>query len=228
MDEGALAVRRWVEKDPVKYLYLREFYRRGAELCCDGEDGIALKSDKYNILYTAGRNPECPELYSSEFCLTDSAELKDRLMATGRFTGFAECSQALYLSREHAPVSPEIRIVPLTEADADFVVENYHNAGAYREHILGRIAEGMLGATVNGRLAGFAGVHMEGTVGLLEVLPEYRRRGLAEALEAAVINRLLDEGRLPYCHIKTGNTASFCLQEKLGLTVDHRKVYWLG
>ncbi|MFQ7452543.1 MAG: GNAT family N-acetyltransferase [Flavonifractor plautii] len=38
----------------------------------------------------------------------------------------------------------------------------------------------MLGAFVDGTLAGFAGFHGEGSIGLLEVLPAYRRRGLGK------------------------------------------------
>ena len=89
-------------------------------------------------------------------------------------------------------------------------------------------AEGVLGAEVGGRLAGFIGIHEEGAMGLLEVLPQFRRRGLAEALEAALIGRQLGKGALPYAQVRIGNTASEALQEKLGLTFDRRVLYWIG
>ena len=77
-------------------------------------------------------------------------------------------------------------------------------------------------------LAGFAGVHQEGALGMLEVVPAFRRRGLAEALEAAVIARVLEAGGFPYCHVRLGNTASESLQEKLGLVFDQgRTLCWL-
>ena len=65
-------------------------------------------------------------------------------------------------------------------------------------------------------------------MGLLEVLPQFRRRGLAEALEAALIGRQLGKGALPYAQVRIGNTASEALQEKLGLTFDRRVLYWIG
>ena len=87
----------------------------------------------------------------------------------------------------------------------------------------------MLGGLVDGVLAGFAGIHQEGAMGMLEVLPQFRRRGLAEVLEAALIDQQLRRGRFPYCHVRHGNTASEALQQKLGLTFDeNRTLYWLG
>ena len=49
-----------------------------------------------------------------------------------------------------------------------------------------------------------------------------------EALEAAVIGRVLEEGGFPYCHVRLGNTASESLQKKLGLVFDEgRTLCWL-
>ncbi|MFQ9917932.1 MAG: GNAT family N-acetyltransferase [Flavonifractor plautii] len=52
----------------------------------------------------------------------------------------------------------------------------------------------MLGAFVDGTLAGFAGFHGEGSIGLLEVLPAYRRRGLGEALLRGAVRLALERG----------------------------------
>ena len=77
------------------------------------------------------------------------------------------------------------------------------------------------------QLAGFAGTHVEGTLGLLTVLPEYRRRGIATALESTAINRELQEGHVPYCHLYTDNLASRALQQSLGLSFADKNVWWL-
>ena len=66
---------------------------------------------------------------------------------------------------------------------APYVCEHYSKSDiGGLEHIRQAIGAGMLGAFVDGTLAGFAGFHGEGSIGLLEVLPAYRRRGLGEAL----------------------------------------------
>ena len=167
-----------------------------------------------------------------DICWTfTSGELKDRLSAAHPDWMVMDTAQAIYPGKEPPRIQlrPGLSIRPLTIEDLDFVLENYHNPGAYEAHIRERIAEGMLGGMVDGELAGFADIHQEGTVGMLEVLPRFRRRGLAEALEAAVIAQQLQRGRFPYCHVRYGNVASEALQRKMGLVFDEsRTLYWLG
>ena len=83
------------------------------------------------------------------------------------------------------------------------------------------------GAFVGGALAGFIGTHAEGSMGMLEIFPEYRRRGLGCALEAGLIRRLLERGEIPFCQVIEGNEASMRLQEKLGMTFSDEPVYWM-
>jgi len=52
-------------------------------------------------------------------------------------------------------------------------------------------------------------------IDMLEVLPEYRRRGIAYSLEAAMINRLREQKRIPYAQIFTTNSDSVFLQKNL-------------
>ncbi|MFB0920954.1 MAG: GNAT family N-acetyltransferase, partial [Oscillospiraceae bacterium] len=113
-------------------------------------------------------------------------------------------------------------------SDMPFILENYHHPGANEEHIRERLNDYMVGAFVDGKCAGFAGIHEEGAIGLLEVLPEYRRRGIAEFIESHVINWCIRNSRLPYCHVMTNNAASIALQEKLKLTFDTEPLYWLS
>lgn len=222
-------VHAWVDRDPMGYGYLLDFYRRGARVCYAGENGLVLKNDDIDICYAGGTVTDVPELRTSWLTMVEGAAARDALMAAGRTKSIIECRQAVYWKREPVTVErPGITLRQLTMDDLDFVLENYHNPGAFEAHIRGRIQEGMLGGVIDGQLAGFAGVHQEGCVGMIEVLPQFRRRGLAEALEAAVINQQLAKGRLPYVHVRTGNTASEALQKKLGLTFDEtRWLYWI-
>ena len=64
-------------------------------------------------------------------------------------------------------------------------------------------------------------------MGLLEILPEYRRRGFGAELERFMINKMLADGLIPYCQFRTDNTASRSLQEKLGLCILPEKITWL-
>ena len=98
----------------------------------------------------------------------------------GRFGLWKEelCVQAAWMAPE-PPEAPafggELRL--LGEEWAPYVCEHYSKSDiGGLEHIRQAIGAGMLGAFVDGTLAGFAGFHGEGSIGLLEVLPAYRRR----------------------------------------------------
>ena len=95
---------------------------------------------------------------------------------------------------------------------------------AYVEKVIER---GMVGAFVDGVLAGFAGFHDEGSIGLLEVLPEYRRRGLGEALLCAAVRLALERGQYAFGQVFTDNRPSLALQRKVGMTVSEDILYWL-
>ena len=84
------------------------------------------------------------------------------------------------------------------------------------------------GAFAGGELAGFIGKHEEGSVGLLFVFPEFRRMGIAEALERNYVNRELAEGNVAYGQIFVGNTPSRQLQEKLGMDFSDKFICWCG
>lgn len=88
-----------------------------------------------------------------------------------------------------------------------------------RDEIAERLAAGVVrgGFDASGRMVGFIGEHEEASMGMLEVFPEARRHGYAQALEAALIADLLEHGRVPYCHVAPENRASQALQTKLGL-----------
>ena len=74
---------------------------------------------------------------------------------------------------------------------------------------------------------GYIGEHPEGSMGMLHVFPEYRRKGYAEALESLLANKYIEQGRIPYGHVVVGNDASMALQKKLGFQVADEKIYWL-
>ena len=86
---------------------------------------------------------------------------------------------------------------------------------------------GMLGAFVDGKPAGFAGFHIEGAIGMLEVLPPYRRRGIGEALLRGVVSLALSRGQYAYGQVFTDNAPSLALQRKAGMAVSQEILFWL-
>lgn len=151
------------------------------------------------------------------------------------------CHQAVCTRREKLPVSglyrPDqkpteqgVTIRPLTEEYADTVFEWYHLAEDEddRTYIRSRIAAGAIyGAFVEDELAGFIGYHGEGSIGMLEVAPRFRRRHLAMALETFMANDCLERGWTPYGQVIVGNEESTALQGKMGFYPSRTLIYWM-
>lgn len=134
------------------------------------------------------------------------------------------CYQYVYTKKESLP-KMEADIRRLDESYLDVVYGTYDLTG--KEDILRKLTGGKIyGIFVENKLAGFAGEHEEGSMGMLEIFPEYRGQGLACALETDLINRTLQKGYTPFCQIKEDNRASVRLQEKLGLYPAKEKIWW--
>lgn len=112
---------------------------------------------------------------------------------------------------------------------AQTVMDAYTNrGGSYDVEHMAKIMreKGIFGAIVDGKLAGFIGRHGDGTMGMLEVYDEFRRRGIGAALERFLINYIMTFGRVPICDVYTDNPASLALQHKLGLTPATGYAFW--
>lgn len=162
----------------------------------------------------------------AEYVVTTQETLV-QLLEESDFCVFLKCSQYLYPQRETLPVRyKEIRRLvgaEMTEEQLAFLYQHY--AG---DEIGERLNAGALYGAFDGEsLVGFAGLHAEGSVGLLYVDEMYRRRGIAESLEAYVVNHLLKKGLIPYAQVEEGNEASERLQERLGFYPAGKKVWWM-
>lgn len=180
---------------------------------------------------------QCVELLvlHQDFMTGPAQELlkPDKLMA---------CYQAVYTKKEKLPITGLYRLdgqqaegqpqMKKLEVDhLDVVADNYDGMDATegtRSYLKERIEKGWIfGAFVEGELAGFVGMHTEGSIGMLTVLPQYRGRGIGKALETYAVNVSLEHGFTPYGQVKEGNEVSMRLQESLGLCFSKTQVYWL-
>ena len=139
------------------------------------------------------------------------------------------CMQTSYNKETPVKIPETDRITyrRLTMEDLDFVCRTYRYGENDSRYLSDRISHGMIGAFDGKRCVGFIGEHSEGSMGILEVIPEYRRRGIATALEGMMINKKLKEGRIPYDHVVLGNDASLGLQKSLGMDKAEGIVTWL-
>ena len=127
--------------------------------------------------------------------------------------------------QRHKAKSPfpirELTTDDLPQVAAHYKLESKEEIAATIEHGL------MFGAEVDGELAGFIGIHSEGSIGMLEVFPEFRHKGYGYALEAYLISLHLQRGWIPYCHVIDGNEASIGLQKKLGMVCADLPAIWI-
>ncbi len=79
---------------------------------------------------------------------------------------------------------------------------------------------------LGGKLAAYAGVHSEGSLGMLYVFEEYRGMGLSKQMSRFMVNNQLRKGRLPYAHVFCDNTASLGLQRRNGMTFSSGVIAW--
>ena len=149
-----------------------------------------------------------------------------------------ECLQGAYTRREKLPVrglyGPDGRgengfsIRTLTEEFIPFVAEHYSEIGS-PDYVTERILHGAVyGAFYEEKIVGFIADHEEGSIGMLYVLPEYRKRHVAMALETYCMNLAVERGEIPYGQVVLGNEASIHLQEKMGICFAKGTVVWMG
>ncbi|HOA15128.1 MAG TPA: GNAT family N-acetyltransferase [Bacillota bacterium] len=101
---------------------------------------------------------------------------------------------------------------------AETVYRNYKRASAVSlDYIKERLDNGpSIGTFRDGALVGWALTHDDFSMGMLTVLPEYRRQGIALDMTLALIEELRRLGKRPIAHIEKGNGMSMPLVRKLG------------
>lgn len=119
--------------------------------------------------------------------------------------------------------------LPIGVEYAETIFKNYKRAdfmdiGYIRE----RLQEGpAIGAFRDGQLVGWGLTHDDFSMGMLTVLPEHRRRGIAMDITLALIKEMRRLGKKPIAHIEKGNSMSMPLVKKLGF-VDICDIMFLG
>lgn len=148
------------------------------------------------------------------------------LAAEFGFNGCHPCWQVVYDKTATIPIDTELLIRHPDEKDFSKIRANY-DLGDEGELRYDFERPDFLGGYLDGELVGFAGLHGEGSMGLLHVLEPYRRRGYAEAIYGTLINNQLAKGRLPFAQIIAGNEASMQLHRKLDFRIADELIYWM-
>lgn len=224
--EQALA---YLGKDPVRNISMIEPLRLGrARVAAQSGRGVALEMDGIAMVAAEDLGEALSLLETLPEAQTWNVMGGTLSAAVAAALGLKEesrCYQAAYFRGEPLPVRADVR--PLDMGYFQAVLDGYslfHDP----EYVEDRLKAGVVfGAFVDGRLAGFVGEHHEGSMGMLEVFPPYRGRGLGLALESFQINRYLSEGRVPFDQVIVGNEKSMGLQKKVGMELSKDTMSWL-
>jgi len=219
--------------DPVANADLLDVLRRGAGQVLAADDrGVLLRDAGSRAYMMTSTSPAAAQSLLDQVIdppvMVTHQEFSLPLIAE-RF-GFdraTPCHQSAFLGSALPVVErPDLRVQSLGPDWAETLAEQYSlKLGV--GHLRRVCAAGdMYGAFRGDTLVGFIGQHAEGSMGMLEVYPDYRRQGIAEYLVTWLGNRIIARGLVPFDQIIVGNTASERLQRKLGFTISPDKLYW--
>ncbi len=141
------------------------------------------------------------------------------------FSDRLECRQAAWYGKAPEP-DPEISVRTAGRDDLPLLIKTYDLISPEEmEQVVER--GGILLGYNRERLIGFIGEHLEGSMGLLYVFPEFRRQGFGAALEKICISETLKKSFIPFGQVEKDNHASLALQKRIGMTVSDRLLCWM-
>ncbi len=193
----------------------------------DEEAGLAIRHSTGTVFTVAFRSLGLDDLYEAigdaDLCCTHSEVMYRHYLDKGYRCDRGPCYIFSYEGEPLDTGDYQYRIMGNDEAD--IVVRHY---GASEEYVREEIGKkNIFAIEKDGTLMGFGGFHSEGSMGILEIFPEYRRQGIGYYMESYMINEAIRRGIKPFCNVYTSNEASIRLQEKLGLKRGKSLLYWL-
>ena len=222
----------YLNQNPLMHMSMIEPIRRNHAVILYAEaDGVMMLEIRSGAYMLSVSTPEVGKrlidevdaglfLVHQDFCIP---MLTDKF----QFQNMYNCVQAVYTKEEPIPATKRFDIHVLNKNHETTVIKYYHSMND-PDYIRSRIEnEEMFGAFLNGEMVGFIGVHEEGSIGLLEVIPEYRNMGVGSSLESFMINLHMQNDWTPFCNIFEDNKISLRLQRKLGLEITEEHLYWL-
>lgn len=216
----------------IDFLGIDRILKRGTGRIIEEREGALLAYDEVSGAYFLA----CGDLALAFSVFEPYAEKCRLLMCTnievGRAIlkkyGFAETLECYQVAYYGAPPNADdrLKVRVADKTDLPLLTKTYDLISA--EEIAKVVERGMLLLGYDGdNLVGFIGEHLEGSMGLLYIFPQCRRKGYATVLEKLYIKRTIEQGFIPFGQVECSNAASLILQERLGLERSDNIIVWM-
>ena len=193
-------------------VFVRDSISGAYMLACEDEAAGAELLDRYI-------GSDCDLLMVSNYALGQTA------FERYGFSEKLECYQVAYYG-EKPEIDTGLSVREADEHDLPVLLEHYHLISPEELAEVVRRRSILLGY-FRGHLAGFIGEHLEGSMGILYVLPQYRRKGFGTALQKHLIVKTMENGYIPFGQVEKDNIESLRLQKKIGMTCSDRPIVWM-
>jgi len=223
----------YLKKDYLQNVDIIEALNMGLGLVVDSrEKGVCVYLPDSYVYFISTDDGETLNDLSDDFSkpwfgiVTHHLFERDILIKKYDLEASENCYNVAYLKEPPEPLD-DIDIRPLFPIHIPIVDRVYSLYDAHEEVERLVKEKKMLGAFIGDTLVGFAGFHSEGAMGMLEVLPEYRRKGYGKALSIQMIRLVLSLHRVPFAQIFYSNTPSINMQKQLGYSFSSPEIVWM-
>lgn len=219
-------------KNPLLHMGMIEpIHRDSADILYAEIDGVLIKEQKSNAYMVSVDNFEKGQglinsILKCDLIVAHQEFMVDYISKRFKLTEKLECVQVVYMNKTKIHVKEELELRQLDMNQMEVILEHYDKLS--NNEIEDLLKNGNLfGGYRNGTLIGFVGTHLEGSIGLLKVFPPYRRLGYGATLESHMVNKILEDGLVPFAQVEIENKKSIDLQKKLRFKISKDKLYWL-
>lgn len=222
----------YLAKDSLLHMDMLEAIRRGNALIMYASSAGVMLKEKYSGAYMLSQMDMnlgiklLEKLHKPKLIEVHQENLAQYALGRFGFSDMLECFQVVYTSKAKPEKTRNLVIRRPTNEELVIIKRNYNKISDeefYKINDMGNLYVGI----ADGKMVGFVGSQLEGSIGLLQVFPEFRRMGFGTELEKYMIWLMMDKGYVPFGQVESHNEKSLAMQKKLGLEISGDKLYWL-
>ena len=197
-------------------VWIKEILRRGTGNMLYRSESTCIVYDTVSRVHMASSS-DADEAYDKlngieliSLC-TDNMVLRNRIAAKLGLRRIMDCYDMLYIGDTPIASGNKLSIRNADEFGLNLVKANYHDIDEAELDMVNARKELYIGYDAANNAVGFIGKQLEGSIGMLKVLDEYRGNGYGSELEAFMINRALYLGETAYGQVICTNGVSLSL-----------------